>query len=157
MSWSSFRRRWPEAVLILLLGLVAVLSGLAFRAAALVLVAGILVFAARRRVRDVSVAAAIALLVLVLALAATVTVDLGSVWGGTVKKTAESQASRFFDRPTHIGRLGIHLASGRFVVEDFKIEGITPDDVPFFLAKRILVGIRWRSLLPASTKSDDKR
>jgi hypothetical protein len=147
MSWSSLRRRWPEAVLIVLLGLVAVLSGLALRAAALVLVAAVLVFAARRRLRDVALAGAIALLVLALAVVATLTIDLGSVYGGAVKTVAERQASKFFDRPTHIGRLGIHLASGRFVVENFKIEGITPDDIPFFTAKQILVGIRWGSLL----------
>ena len=157
MSWSSIRRRWPEAVLILLLGLVAVLSGFALRAAALVLVAGVLVFAARRRVRDVALAASILLLSLALAIAVTLTIDIGTVFGGAVKKVAEREASKYLDRPTHIGRLGIHLASGRFVVEDLKIEGITSDDVPFFTARQILVGMRWSSLLPRSSKSGDKR
>ncbi len=147
MSWSSLRRRWPEAALILVLGLAAVLSGLAVRAGALVLIAGVLLFAARRRLRDVALAAGITLLILFVAIAVSVTVDLDAVLGGGVKKYAESQASRYLDRPTHIGRLGIHIASGRFVVENLKIEGITPDDIPFFTAREILVGIRWSSLL----------
>lgn len=124
-----------------------VLTGFAVRAVVVIGIAAVLVFTLRRRLRDVAVAAALTLAVLALVVAATLTIDLGSVFGGSVKKLAESQGSKFFDRPMHIGRLSIHLASGRFVVENFRIDGITPDDIPFFTARQILVGIRWSSLL----------
>jgi hypothetical protein len=145
LSW--LKRRWPEGALMLALVLLALLSGFALRAAALVLLAGVLVFAARRRVRDVVVAAAATLLILLAAFALTVTVDLGWMFGGLIRGAAESQASKFLARSTHIGRIGIHLASGRFVVENIRIDGVKPDDHPFFTAREVRVGLAWGPLV----------
>jgi hypothetical protein len=147
MTLSFLRRRWLEGALIAALLLVAVLSGFVLRAAALVVVAGVVVFALRRRVRDVLVAAAAAVLLLAAVFAVTVTVDLGWMFGGLIKKTAESQGSKFLDRPLHIGRIGIHLASGRFVVENIRIDGVKPGDHPFFTAREVRVGLAWGPLV----------
>ena len=38
-----------------------------------------------------------------------------------------------------IGRLSIHLLTGKYVVEDMTIDGLRPGDRPFFTAKRIAV------------------
>ncbi|RPJ54474.1 MAG: hypothetical protein EHM24_31735, partial [Acidobacteria bacterium] len=144
---SLLRRRWPEAVLLAVLLLVAALSGLAGRAGAFALAAGVLLFAIRRRLRDVALAAGITVLVLALFVGATLTIDIGSAFGGAVRKLAERQGSKYLDRPLHIGRLGIHLARGRFVVENLRIEGITPDDKPFFTAREIRAGLSWWPLI----------
>src|SRR5512140_131479 len=113
MSWSSAKRRWPEAALLVVLLIVAMLSGLAARVAAGAIAAAILVFAVRRRVRDVIAAAGLALLLLALAVAATLTVDVGTAFDGALRKLAESRGSEYLHRPMHIGRLSIHLATGR--------------------------------------------
>lgn len=146
MSWSSLKRRWPEGALIVALVLAAVFSGLALRAAALVLGAAVVVFAVRRRLRDVALAAGLTALTLALVIAATLTIDIGSAFNGALRKVAESRGSKFLDRPLHLGRLGIHLASGRFVVENLRIDGVTADDKPFFTAREIRVGLAWGPL-----------
>ncbi len=134
MSWSSVKRRWPEAALAVALLLAALLSDLVVRVGALALLAAVLVFTVRRRVRDVALATGITLLILAVALAATLTLDIGSAFGGALKTLAERQGSKYLDRPLHLGRLGVHLATGRFVVENLRIDGVTPTDTPFFIA-----------------------
>ena len=57
---------------------------------------------------------------------ATLTVDLGPA----VRSAAESAASRQLERPVHIGRLGIHILFGQFVVEDLSIGGLHEGDRP---------------------------
>ena len=46
-----------------------------------------------------------------------------------------------------MGKLSIHLLTGRFVVEDVVIEGLAPDDRPFLTCERIFVSISWGALL----------
>ena len=75
-------------------------------------------------------------------LVSTVAIDLGPA----LRQRAEEQGSRWLDRPMHIGKLGVRLAPGRFVIEDLRIEGLTPDARPWLVAKRIEVSLTWRAL-----------
>ena len=75
-------------------------------------------------------------------LVSVVTIDLGPA----LKARAEREGSKFIDRPMHIGRLGVHIASGYFVVEDLRIEGLTPEARPWLVAKRIDVSLAWNAL-----------
>ncbi len=143
MKLASFRRRWPEAALIVALAVVAIYAGPVWRSIALVLLGGVATFAIRRRVRDVALGVALVVGLLVASIAVTFTIDLGQVFGGRIKRLAEDEGTKALERPLHIGRLGIRVALGRFVVEDLRIEGRTAADVPFFIAKRILVDLPW--------------
>jgi hypothetical protein len=93
-----------------------------------------------RRLRAVVVVIAV---VLAVALVTTITIDLGP----SLRTRAEREGSRWIDRPMHIGRLGVNLGRGRFVVEDLRIEGLTPDSRPWLEAKRIEVSLTWRALV----------
>ena len=73
----------------------------------------------------------------------TVTVDLGPV----LRARAEGAFANYIDRPVHIGRFGMHLLPGRFVIEDLVIEGLSPDDRPFFRGERIVISTAWLPLL----------
>jgi hypothetical protein len=75
-------------------------------------------------------------------LVSVVTIDLGP----SLRARAESEGSKFIDRPMRIGRLGVHLASGRFIVEDLRVEGRTPDARPWLVAKRVEVSLTWKAL-----------
>lgn len=66
-------------------------------------------------------------------------IDLGPV----LRKRAEDAGSKYLERPMRIGKLGIHLGRGAFVVEDLVIEGLQPTDRPFLRAKRIFVNLPW--------------
>jgi autotransporter translocation and assembly factor TamB len=92
-----------------------------------------------RRVRALVIAVAI---VIGAGLVSTVAIDLGPA----LKTLAEEQGSKWIDRPMHIGRLSIRLAPGRFVIEDLRIDGTTPDARPWLVAKRIEVSLTWRAL-----------
>ena len=46
-----------------------------------------------------------------------------------------------------IGKLGIRLFNGKFVLEDFVIDGLAATDRPFLNAKRIDVSLTWDALL----------
>ena len=72
-----------------------------------------------------------------------VTIDLGSF----AREQVEQAASAQIDRPIHIGRLSTYLLPGRFLIEDLKIEGLTPDDAPFFTSDRIVISTSWLALL----------
>ena len=74
---------------------------------------------------------------------AVVTVDLGP----TVRERAERALSTRIERPVHIGKLSVHFMSGKFLVEDMVIEGLTPQDHPFLVCERIFVSMRWGALL----------
>ena len=63
---------------------------------------------------------------LAVAIVATLTVDLGPGLRGL----AEREGSKRVGRPMHIGRLGVRLFNGKFVLEDFVIEGLVPDRSP---------------------------
>ena len=96
--------------------------------------------AKRPRVRRMLLRA-IAVLVAVVTgiLVAVLTVDLGP----ELRERAEREGSKFIERPMHIGRLSARLIPGVFVVEDLVIEGLTPQDRPFLIAKRITVTLPW--------------
>lgn len=70
-------------------------------------------------------------------------IDLGS----TLRARVEREATRYFERPTHIGKLTATLRPGIFLVEDFVIEGLTPDAAPFLKAERIQVAVSWWTLV----------
>lgn len=94
-------------------------------------------------VRYSLVAAAVVAAILAVTIVGTLTIDLGP----GVRALAERQGSKQLHRPIHIGRLSIHLARGRVLLENFSIEGLAPTDRPFFTAKRLSVGLNWSTLL----------
>ncbi|MFB3853483.1 MAG: translocation/assembly module TamB domain-containing protein [Vicinamibacterales bacterium] len=71
------------------------------------------------------------------------TVDLGPL----ARQYAERYGSRYLERPLHVGKVGIRLATGDFVIENLLIEGLTPDARPFLSAKRIEVSLPWWTLV----------
>jgi hypothetical protein len=75
-------------------------------------------------------------------LVSVVTIDLGP----SLKARAQTEGAKFIDRPMHIGTLSVHLARGRFVIEDLRIEGLTPDARPWLTAKHISVSLAWQAL-----------
>jgi hypothetical protein len=79
---------------------------------------------------------------LAVAIVATLTLDLGPGLRGL----AEREGSKRVGRPMHIGRLGVRLFNGKFVLEDFVIEGLVPTDRPFLTAKRIDVSLAWEAI-----------
>ena len=93
-----------------------------------------------RFVRGVVVACAIVLAVVVVT---TLTVDLGPVG----KTYAERYGSQYLERPLHIGHISFRLWTGRFLIEDLEIEGVTPESRPFLRAARIEVAVPWGTLL----------
>ncbi len=80
---------------------------------------------------------------LAVAIVATLTIDLGPGLRGL----AEREGSKRVGRPMHIGRLGVRLFNGKFVIENFVIEGLVPTDRPFLTAKRIDVSLAWEAML----------
>ena len=46
----------------------------------------------------------------------------------------------------HIGRLGVQIGRGRFVIEDLRVEGATPDSPPWLTAKRIDISLTWNAI-----------
>jgi hypothetical protein len=92
--------------------------------------------------RRVRLLVAVFAVILAAFLVSVVTIDLGP----SLKARAESEGTKFIARPMHIGRLGIHIARGKFVVEDLRIEGLTPDARPWLEAKRIDVSLAWNAL-----------
>ena len=97
----------------------------------------------QRARRYVRLGLSVAAVILAVAIVATVTADLGPV----VRQLAERAGSEQIDRPIHIGRLSIHLLTGRVIVEEFSIDGLHPGDRPFFTAKRLAVALDWVSLV----------
>ena len=92
-----------------------------------------------RRLRAAAVVIAIVVATVVVS---TVSVDLGP----TLRARAEREGSKWLDRPMHIGRLGVEIGRGRFVIEDLRIEGLTPDARPWLVAKHISVSLTWGAL-----------
>jgi hypothetical protein len=87
-------------------------------------------------------AATVVAIILAVSLVTTLTVDLGP----RLRGLAERAGSNYLERPMHIGRLGVHIWLGEFVVEDLVIEGLTPESRPFLTAKRIDVSMPWSTL-----------
>ena len=72
-----------------------------------------------------------------------VTIDLGP----GLRERAERFASDQIERPVHIGRLGTYIFPGRFLIEDLVIDGLSPEDEPFFTTDRIVISTSWVALL----------
>jgi hypothetical protein len=75
-------------------------------------------------------------------LVTAVTIDLGP----SLKELAEREGSKFIDRPMHIGQLSVRIFRGQFVIEDLRIEGLTPEARPWLVAKQIDVSLAWKAL-----------
>ncbi len=90
----------------------------------------------RRVVATLAVALAVAVVT-------SVTVDLGPA----LKGQAETQGSRFIARPVHIGRLSVRLWNGQFELDDFVIEGLSPQSPPFLSVKKLRLGLQWGPLV----------
>ena len=90
--------------------------------------------------RSVMIAAAILASVAV----STLTIDLGPA----ARKYAEEYGTKkgLRGRPVHIGRLSLKILSGHVIVENFSIEGLKPDDRPFFRAATLDVTLDWATL-----------
>ena len=93
----------------------------------------------RTVVRRVVITAAV---ILAAAFVTTVTVDLGPV----LRERAEKAGSDFMKRPMHIGRLSVRLWLGRYVVDDLRIDGLTPEARPFLTARQLTVSMPWSTL-----------
>jgi autotransporter translocation and assembly factor TamB len=93
-----------------------------------------------RRARRI-VVRVLAVLVAVLAglFVAFFTVDLGP----ELKGVAEREGSKYLKRTMHIGKLSAKLRPGEFVLDDLVIEGLTPQDRPFLVAKKVTVTVPW--------------
>jgi hypothetical protein len=81
--------------------------------------------------------------ILAAAIVASLTVDLGPA----ARRAAETQGSKYIERPMRIGRLSIHVLSGKHVIEDLIIDGRHPGDRPFFTAKRISIAMDWATAM----------
>ncbi len=84
---------------------------------------------------------------IVATLAAAVVSVLAIDLGPSLRGLAEREGSRQLQRPLHIGRLSVRLLRGEFVVDQLRIDGLTPTDAPFFTADRITIGMPWWSIL----------
>lgn len=97
---------------------------------------------ANKAVRYASFALSLVVALLAVVIIGTLTIDLGP-W---VRGVAEREGSKAIERPLHIGRLGIHVLTGKFRVEDLRIDGLHPGDRPFFTARQLDIALDW---LPA--------
>jgi hypothetical protein len=102
----------------------------------------------RRILRRVVVVTAV---ILAVAFVLTLSVDLGPA----VREQAERGASAFLERPVHIGRMSVRLWNGKYVLEDFVIDGLTSESPPFLHAKRIAVSMLWNTLADRRVVFDD--
>ena len=73
----------------------------------------------------------------------TLTIDLGPA----LKARAERAGSNWLDRKLTMGRLGVHLGRGRFVIEDLRIDGMFPNEPPWLEAKHLEVSLTWSALV----------
>src|SRR5205085_12467733 len=91
----------------------------------------------RIRARHAFMAVAVVFFAAVVALFTAVTIDLGP----SLRGQAERAGSNYLKRTMTIGRLSIHLWTGKFIVEDLVIGGLTPESRPWLTAKRIAVSM----------------
>jgi hypothetical protein len=93
--------------------------------------------------RYVGLTMAVSAAILAVAVVSTLTIDLGP----RLKGLAEREGSRRISRDVRIGRLGLHVARGRVVIEDLSIDGRRPGDKPFFTAGRLSLSLDWSTAL----------
>jgi hypothetical protein len=92
------------------------------------------------RARRISLYALALVTAILAALFVTVfTVDVGPA----LKSEAENRASKYLERPMHIGRVVAKLRPGEFEFHDVVIEGLTPQAAPFLKAKKMTVALPW--------------
>ncbi len=95
------------------------------------------------RTRRVLKAVVVVLAVIVaVTLVTAVTVDLGPA----LKSQAEKQGANYLKRGFHIGNLSVRLATGKYIVEDLVIDGLTPESRPWLKAKHLEVSMPWSTL-----------
>jgi hypothetical protein len=99
-----------------------------------------LIAAIYRSARAIVMVLAIALAIV---LVSVVSIDLGPA----LKAQAERGGGAWLQRTMHIGRLGVLLGRGRFVLEDVVIDGMRPGEEPWLVARRIEVSLTWGALL----------
>ena len=76
----------------------------------------------RKSVRYISVCLMLVAAILAVAIVASLTVDLGPA----ARRALETQGSKYIERPMRIGRLSIHVLTGKYVIEDMIIDGLHP-------------------------------
>ena len=81
--------------------------------------------------------------IIAVAIVTSLTVDLGPA----ARRALEEQGSRYIERPMRIGRLSVHVLTGKYVIEDMIIDGLHPGDRPFFTAKRISIAMDWATAM----------
>src|SRR6185436_9821839 len=86
----------------------------------------------RKSARYISVCLMLVAAILAGTIVASLTVDLGPV----ARRALETQGSKYLERPMRVGRLSIHVLTGKYVLEDMVIDGLHPGDRPFFTGKR---------------------
>lgn len=86
---------------------------------------------------------AFTLVLLAVAVFVTLRIDLGP----SLRALAEREGSNALKRPIHIGGLSIRIARGRVEVDDFSIDGLTPDDRKFFAARKLSVSLDWSKVV----------
>jgi hypothetical protein len=96
-----------------------------------------------RSLRYVGTAMAITAAILAAAVVSTLTIDLGP----RLRALAEREGSRRVERDVRIGRLSLHVARGRVVLEDLSIGGLRPGDRPFFTAKHLSLSLDWSTAM----------
>jgi hypothetical protein len=83
-------------------------------------------------------------LALITAVVSALLVTLFSVdVGPQLRKQAELRGSKWLDRPMHIGTVRALLRPGEFEFRNVIIEGLTPTDRPFLVARTMKVSIPW--------------
>jgi hypothetical protein len=93
-----------------------------------------------RHVRRVWLVVAVAIAAVLVSI---VTVDLGPI----LRRRAEVEGGKWIARRMHIGRLGLNLGRGALVVEDLRVEGMTPAHDPWLTIGRVELSLTWRTLL----------
>ena len=89
--------------------------------------------------RYLSVCLSLIVALLAAAIVSSLTVDLGPA----VRRRAETEGSKYIERPMRIGSLKLRLLTGKVLVEDLTIDGLHEGDRPFFTASRLAVSIDW--------------
>jgi hypothetical protein len=95
----------------------------------------------RRRIllRALSIFSTIAVALVAAGIVVSMMIDLGKI----ARPYAEKYGSVYIERPLHIGALRIQLLRGQVLLENFRIDGIHPNDRPFFAAKRLEITLDW--------------
>jgi len=90
-------------------------------------------------------------IIVAVVLVSTLTIDLGPA----LRVRAETAGSNWLERKLTIGRLGVHLGRGRFVIDDLRVDGMNPGEPPWLVAKRIEVALTWSALFGREILIDD--